>query len=244
MLIMSKKLKVFFGISYLLILFTFLYFIFLQIEISRLNDFSYYKELQVNIDGLLADKLYINLLIFFVFSTVWVMLLGFGSPLLIISGILFGKWIGTFISVISISLGALTLYAIVSFFFKDLINKLLEKKFSKYINLFKKNEFYYFFIFRLIGGLGLPFPLQNTFPVIFNMKKINYFFASLLGFIPGFFISASIGSGINNFIRESDNFSFINLILSREIYLPIILFIIFILISLIIKKNFFNVKNK
>jgi len=241
---MSKKLKLFLGISYLLILFTFLYFIFFQTEFNRLNDFSYYKEIQVNIEGLIGDKLYINLLIFFVFSVVWVTLLGFGSPLLIISGILFGKWIGTFISVISISIGTLILYTIANFFFKDLVNKLLEKKFSKYINLFKKNEFYYFFIFRLVGGLGLPFPLQNTLPVIFNIKKINYFFASLLGFIPVMFIWVAIGSGINEFIKESDNFSFINLIFSKQIYLPIIYFIIFILISLIIKKFFFNVRIK
>ena len=241
---MSKKLKLFLGISYLLILFTFLYFIFFQTEFNRLNDFSYYKEIQVNIDGLIGDKLYINLLIFFLFSVVWVTLLGFGSPLLIISGILFGKWIGTFISVISISIGTLILYTIANFFFKDLVNKLLEKKFSKYIDLFKKNEFYYFFIFRLVGGLGLPFPLQNTLPVIFNIKKINYFFASLLGFIPVMFIWVAIGSGINEFIKESDNFSFINLIFSKQIYLPIIYFILFILISLIIKKIFFNVRIK
>jgi len=241
---MSKKLKLFLGISYLLILFTFLYFVFLQVEVSRLNDFSYYKELQVNVDGLIGDKFYINLLIFFVFSTMWVMLLGFGSPLLIMSGILFGKWIGTCVSVISITIGALILYSIANFFFKDLINNLLKKKFSKYINLFKKNEFYYFFVFRLVGGLGLPFPLQNTLPVIFNIKKINYFFASFLGFIPGFFISVSIGSGINKFVRESEGFSFTNLILSKEIYFPIILFIIFIFISLIVKKIYFNVKDK
>jgi uncharacterized membrane protein YdjX (TVP38/TMEM64 family) len=241
---MSKKLKLFLGISYLLILFTFLYFVFLQVEISRLNDFSYYKELQVNIDGLIGDKFHINILIFFVFSTMWVMLLGFGSPLLIMSGILFGKWIGTCVSVISITIGALILYAITNFFFKDLINNLLKKKFAKYINLFKKNEFYYFFIFRLIGGLGLPFPLQNTLPIIFNMKKINYFFASFLGFIPGFFISVSIGSGINKFIRESESFSFTNLILSKEIYFPVILFIIFIFMSLIVKKIYFDVKDK
>ena len=241
---MEKKLKLFLGISYLLILFVFLYFLFLQIEISRLDDFSYYKELQVNIDSLIGNKLYINLLIFFIFSIVWVALLGFGSPLLIISGILFGKWAGTFVSVISISLGALTLYTIANFFFKDLISKLLEKKFSKYIKLFKKNEFYYFFIFRLVGGLGLPFPLQNTLPVIFNMKKINYFFASILGFVPGMFIMASIGSGINEFIKESDSFSFVDLILSREIYLPIFFFIIFIIISLIIKSFSFNVRDK
>ena len=241
---MSKKLKLFLGISYLLILFTFLYFIFLQVEITRLNDFSYYKELQVNLDSFIGDKLYINLLIFFVFSIAWVALLGFGSPLLIISGIFFGKWIGTFISVVSISIGALILYTITNFFFKDLINNLLKKKFAKYINLFKKNEFYYFFVFRLIGGLGLPFPLQNTLPIIFNMKKINYFFASFLGFIPGFFISVSIGSGINKFIRESESFSFTNLILSKEIYFPVILFIIFIFMSLIVKKIYFDVKDK
>jgi len=241
---MSKKLKLFLGISYLLILFIFLYFIFSKIEIDRLNDFSYYKEIQFNIDSFVGDKLYINLLVFFLFTLIWVSLLGFGSPLLIISGILFGKWIGTIVSVLSITLGALLLYTIANFFFKDLVKKILEKKFLKYIELFNKNEFFYFFIFRLSGGLGIPFPLQNTLPVIFNMKKINYFFASLLGFIPGFFIFNNIGFGINKFIKESDNFSFIDLIFSKEIYLPILVFLVFILMSLVIKKKFFNVRNK
>ena len=122
-----------------------------------------------------------------------------------------------------------------------MVNKLLEKKFSKYISLFKKNEFYYFFIFRLTGGLGLPFPLQNTLPVIFNMKKISYFFASILGFVPSMFIMVSVGSGINKFIKQSDSFSLMNLIFSKEIYLPVVFFIIFLLISLLIKKKFFNV---
>ena len=241
---MTKKLKLFLGISYLLILFTFLYFIFTQIEINRLNDFSYYKELQINIDHLIGDRIYINLIIFFVFTVVWVALLGFGTPLLIISGILFGKWIGTAISVISFSLGALTLYTITNFFFKDLVNKILKEKFSKYIDLFNKNEFYYFFIFRLSGGLGIPFPLQNTLPVIFNMRKINYFFSSFLGFIPSVFIFNNIGFGLNKFIKEADNFSFANLIFSKEIYTPLIIFLVFLLISLLIKKKFFNVRDK
>ena len=241
---MSKKLKLFLGISYLLILFTFLYFIFLQIEISRLNDFSYYKELQLNIDSYIGDNLYINLLIFFVISVAWVALLGFGSPLLITSGILFGKWIGTLIAVVSMSFGALLLYVIASFFFKDLINKIFLKKFLKYINFFKKNEFFYFFLFRAIGGLGFPFALQNILPVIFNMKKINYFFASFLGFIPGMFVFVTIGSGIDKFVKESDSFSFASLIFSKEIYLPMIMFVILVLVSLVIKKIFFNVRDK
>ena len=239
---MSKKLKFFLGISYLLILLIFLYFIFSQIEFNRLNDFLYYKEIQINVEKFIGRSLYLNIIIFFLFSIIWVLLLGFGSPLLIISGILFGKWIGTLVSVVSISLGALLLYTLASFFFKELVYEKVNKKFNHYINLFKKNEFYYFFIYRFVGGLGIPFFLQNILPVIFDMKKINYFFSSLLGFIPGFFIFNTIGSGLNEYIKQSENFSIFKLILTKDIYFPIILFLIIIVVSAIIKKKIFYEK--
>ena len=240
---MSKSLKLFLGISYIIILFVFLYFIFSYVDVSRLDDFLYYKELQIDLEKTIGKNLYVNLLVFFLFCVVWVSLLGFGSPLLLISGILFGKWIGTFISLLSISIGALILYSIASFFFKDLVYNLLEKRFSKYIYLFRKNEFNYFLAFRLAGGLGIPFGPQNVLPVIFNIKKSNYFFASFIGFIPMFFIWNTIGAGLNQYIKQADNFSFISLLLNKEIYLPIIFFVIIMLISVIIKKRIFNDKN-
>ena len=240
---MSKSLKIFFGISYVLILFSFLFLIFSHVEISRLDDFSYYKELQTNIEKITSSNFYINLLIFFCFCLIWVSLLGFGSPILIISGVLFGKWVGTMISVLSISTGALILYLIANFFFKEIVHNLLEKKFKKYLNLFKKNEFYYFFAFRLAGGLAIPFGLQNILPVIFNIKKTSYFFASFFGFIPTFFIMNSIGAGLNEYVKQADNFSIINLFLNKEIYSPIILFIIVMIVSMIIKKKVFDYKN-
>ena len=126
---MSKNLKIFLGISYLIILFSFLYFIFTGIEISKLNDFSYYKDLQKDLNNYVSENIIINIIYFFIFAVIWVALLGFGSPLLIISGILFGQWTGTLISVISISIGALVLYSIGNFFFRDLVKKILEQKF-------------------------------------------------------------------------------------------------------------------
>tara|TARA_B100000989_G_C19515566_1_gene461434 strand:+ start:133 stop:858 length:726 start_codon:yes stop_codon:yes gene_type:complete len=241
---MSKNLKIFLGISYLLILFAFLYFIFKGIDVSRLNDFSYYKELQSDLDAYITSNVFINLFYFFIFAVIWVSLLGFGSPILIISGILFGQWLGTLISVISISIGALILYSIGSFFFKDLVKAVLEKKFEKYIKLFQKNEFYYFFIYRFIGGLGVPFGLQNLIPVLFNMKKFNYFLSTFLGLVPSLFIMNTIGAGLNSYIAQAETFSMVNLLLSSEIYLPILMFIGLMVLSLIIKKNFFNDSNK
>ena len=191
-------------------------------------------------EEVIGKNLIFNLILFFLFSVIWVVLLGFGSPILIISGILFGKWVGTIISTVSISFGALSLYIIASYFFKDLVNQILKDRFEKYIERFQKNEFYLFFVFRFAGGLGIPFVLQNVLPVIFKMKNYNYFFASFFGFIPSFFIWNTIGSGINKFIKEADEFNFINLIFSKEIYFPLIVFIILIFISILVKKKFFN----
>ena len=237
---MSKNFKLFLGFTYLLLLAVFLYFIFSNIQINRLNDFLYYKELQLSLENFISANFLINIIYFFIFAVAWVALLGFGSPILIFSGILFGKWIGTIISIISISIGALILYTIANFFFRDTVKKILDHKFKKYIQLFQKNEFYYFFLYRFIGGLGVPFFLQNILPVLFNMKKKNYFFSSLFGFVPAFFIFNTIGAGLNNYIEKSENFSFLKLVLLPEIYFPILMFIVLIIISLFIKKKFFS----
>ena len=240
---MSKNLKIFLGISYLIILFTFLYFIFTWVEISRLNDFSYYKELQKVLSNYISDNIITNLIYFFIFAVFWIALLGFGSPLLIISGILFGQWIGTFVSAISISIGALILYTLGNFFFRDFVKQTLEQKFDKHILLFKKNELFYFFIYRFIGGLGIPFGLQNLIPILFGMKKLSYFFSSFFGFIPGFFIFNTIGAGLNSYVEQSDNFDMLDFILTPAIYLPILMFACLMVISLLIKKKFFDDKN-
>ena len=114
---MVNKLKIFLGVSYILVLLIFLYFLFSQIQLERLDDFFYYKEIQQQIKNTIGNNFYFNMVLFFVFSIIWVILLGFGSPILILSGIFFGKWIGTAISLLSITLGALFLYLIASFFF-------------------------------------------------------------------------------------------------------------------------------
>ena len=237
---MSKKIKFLLGFVYLVLLIIFLYFVFLNIQITRLNDFSYYKELQLMAENLITQNFLINTIIFSIFAIVWVFLLGFGLPITLLAGILFGKWIGTIVVAISMSLGALALYVTANFFFNEFVKNLLWKKYIKYIELFQKNEFYYYFIYRLVGGLGLPFFLQNLLPVLFNMKKSNYFFSSILGLIPGVFILCSVGNGLNIFIQKNEVFSFIELIVLPDIYYPILMFLGLLILSLFIKKKFFK----
>ena len=94
--------------------------------------------------------------------------------------------------------------------------------------------------FRFMGGGGTPFPIQNVLPVLFNMSSKNYIIATFLGTIPTTFVTASLGSGIEEIIDQNAELSFTTAFLSPEIYLPIIGFFILLISGFIVKKVFFK----
>ena len=96
-------------------------------------------------------------------------------------------------------------------------------------------------LFRFTGG-GLPFAVQNVLPVIFNMKIKKYFFSTLLGLMPGIFIINSLGAGLGNFIDRNDSIVWSELIKDPEIYFPILVFIIILILAAAINKFFFTDK--
>ena len=153
----------------------------------------------------------------------WQLLIGI--PLALFAGFIFGKWIGTLIVVLGLSIGATLLYYLANLFFKDFIKRKLSKKKEKFIKLFNKNDFLYFMLFRFTGG-GMPFAIQNVLPVIFDMKIKKYFFSTLLGIIPGIFIITSLGAGVGNFIGKNESIVWIDLIKDPKIYFPILIFLI------------------
>ena len=234
-----KKFKIYLGILYVLLISTFLYFFFSKFTPQELSSYEFIKN-NVDYFSNLKDKNYYNLLLtFFLFVVFWVLLLGFGSPVALASGFIFGKWIGTIIIATSLSVGSLLLYLIANFFFRDLVQQKLGNRMVFLKDLFKKNEFLYFLIYRFIGGL--PFFIHNTLPVIFNVKIVNYFFGTLLGMIPQLFIMVSIGSGLEKIIKTNNSPpSFFEIIASKDIYLPLIAFIAIVVISIFLKKKFYK----
>jgi len=186
------------------------------------------------------ENLILFIVFFIIFSSVWIFLLGFGSPIAIMSGFLFGQWAGTIISVFSFSVGSSLLYLVSKYYFSDLIIKYLSKKIEKFKYLFNKNELLYFFTFRLSGGAGIPFPLQNVLPVIFNMKLKNYIYATFFGLMPTVFIVNSLGAGIEGLIGKNDELSYRNILMDPDIYFPIIGFLLILCFSFFIKNKIFK----
>ena len=138
-----------------------------------------------------------------------------------------------------LTVGATFLYIFGNYFLKNLIR---EKFLNKYKNLeykFKKSEFIYLLIYCIVGGI--PWQIQCLLPTLFNVKVINYFFATLIGIIPGIFLVVSIGSGLEKIIdMNSDVPGISDIILTPDIYIPLIAFFVLILSTIFLRKIFYK----
>ena len=236
----SQRLKVYLGSAYLVIFLTGIYFLVSNFEISQLTNYDLIRE---NSELILKYKenniFFLSIILFTIITLLNVMMCPMFLPALVV-GFIFGKWFGTLILVSGNTIGGVLLYLLAKTFFSELVEKKLAHRISKFINFFKKNELWYFMCFRLIGGGGTPYPIQNLLPVIFNMSAKNYIIATFLGIIPSVFVVVALGSGIENIIDQNAELSFVSVFLSPEIYLPIIGFAVILIIAFIIKKFFLN----
>ena len=237
---MTKNIKIAVGLVYILCLSLILYGFFIFVDVTQLNNYSYIRDKTQFLIEIRDKNLFWFGSLFFLFSIIWILLLGFATPMAIVAGFLFGKLYGTIISVFGFTLGCTFLYIFANQYFKDLILEKLSKRISKFKETFNKNEFFYFMIFRFAGGGGTPFAIQNLLPVLFNMKVKNYFFSTLIGLFPMVFILCAIGSGIEKIIEENIDPGFLIMIQNREILFPILGFFVILMFSFILRKIYFK----
>ncbi len=114
----SLNFKLILGIIYLVIISIVIYFLFTKMDIQDLMSYEFIKSNKDMILKYKVENFMFLFIIFFIISTVWVLLLGFATPLLLFSGFVFGKWWGMLIVLTSTTIGATLLYILVTFFLK------------------------------------------------------------------------------------------------------------------------------
>ena len=236
----SKKIKLFIGLFYITILGLFLYYLFSKFSLQQLTSYEFIRDNIEYFSKIKKSNLLLLSLSFLLFTILWVFpFLGFGSPIALLGGFILGKWLGLIIVVLGLSIGATFLYIFGNFFLKDFVR---EKFLNKFVNLeqkFKKSEFFYLLIYRIVGGI--PWQLSCILPTLFNVKVVNFFFATLIGIIPQVFLIASIGNGLGAVINQNlKPPSIIDILSSPNIYLPLGIFLILIIITIFLRKLFYK----
>ncbi len=235
----EKNIKFILGLTYILIIIVFLWFFFEQFSIQDFTSYELIKKNRDTLNNLKNVNIFLSSLIFLIVTIVWVLLLGFGSPIFLIGGFIFGKWVGTTLVVLGLTLGSTLLYYFANFLIKDLIYKKFSSKFKYLTEKFKRNELAYFTLYRAVGGI--PFFLQNLLPILFNVKIRNYFFGSIIGLTPQLFVGVSLGAGIDKIIQENEKLPSIwKMLKTPDIYLPLLGIILIFLLAIYFRKKFFK----
>ena len=235
----AKKIKLFIGLFYIFAVGLFLYFIFTNFCLQEITSYEFIKNNRDYFYELKQSNLFLLGIIFILFSTLWVFAAGFGSPLALFAGFIFGKWFGLLFAVVGMTLGATLLYIFANFFLKEMIRDKFLNRFKKLEEKFRKSEFVYLLIYRFVGGI--PFQIQNVLPCIFDVKVYNFFWSTFLGIIPSLFIVISIGSGLEEIIDQNlEAPSVIDLITSPSIYIPMIAFFALLGVTIFFRKIFYK----
>ena len=135
----AKKIKLFIGLFYLTLVALFLYYFFTKFSLQEITSYEFIKNNRNYFFELKQSNLFYLAVIFTFFTIIWVLAAGFGSPVAIFAGFIFGKWLGVLIVVVGLSLGATLLYTFANYFFKDLIKKKFLTKYKNLEEKFKKS---------------------------------------------------------------------------------------------------------
>ena len=235
----TKKIKLILGLFYTVFLGLFLYFFFSNFTIQEVTSYEFLKNNRTFFLELREKNLLLLGILFIIFTIIWVLAAGFGSPVAIISGFIFGKWFGSLFVLIGMTIGASLLYILANFFFKDFIREKFLEKYKDLDEKFKRSEFLYLLIYRFIGGV--PFAISNVLPCIFNVKVFNFFWATFIGILPQIFLICSIGSGLEKIIDQNLNPpGIMDIIFFPDIYIPLMIFISLIIILFFFRKMFYK----
>ena len=235
----TRKIKLLIGLFYIIFVGLFLYLFFSKFTLQELTSYEFIKNNRNNFVQLRQTNLFLLAFLFILFTIIWVFAAGFGSPLAILAGFIFGKWLGVFIVVLGLSIGATLLYTFANFFLKEMIREKFLDKYKILEDKFKKSEFIYLLIYRFIGGI--PFAISNVLPCIFNVKVFNFFGATFLGIMPQLFLIASIGDGLEKIIDQNlETPKIIDLIYSPDIYIPLIIFIGILFLTFFLRKKMYK----
>ena len=236
----TKKIKLFIGLSYLTLVIIFLIFFFSKFTLQEITSYEFIKENRLYFIELKNSNLFLVSSIFLLLTILWVFpFLGFGSPIALLGGFILGKWVGTIIVVLGLSIGATFLYIFGNYFLKNIIRDKFLNRFETLEIKFKNSEFIYLLIYRFIGGV--PWQLSCLLPTLFNVRISNFFFATFIGIIPQIFLAVSIGDGLEKIIEENTKVpKFTDIIFSQSIYIPILAFFSLVLITIFLRKFFYK----
>ena len=141
----TKNIKFFIGLFYIILVSIFLYLLFSKYSFQEITTYKFIYSYTNALAEIRESNIFFLSIIFVALSVVWVFALGFGSPVVLMAGYMFGKWLGTILATVSMTTGAVFLYIFANYFFRELVRKKFLNRFKFLEKRLKKKRIFFFY---------------------------------------------------------------------------------------------------
>ena len=128
-----------------------------------------------------------------------------GAAMTIAGGYMFGQVFGTLCIVVAATVGATTLFLVAKTSIGDALRAKAGPAIQRMEAGFRENELNYLLVLRLIPLF--PFWLVNLVPAFLGVRLRTFVIGTFFGIIPGTFVYASVGAGLESVISQGDEVS-------------------------------------
>ena len=156
-----------------------------------------------------------------------------GAVATILGGFLFGLWLGTATVVVGTTIGAIAVFLAARTAFGDALRRKAGPALRKMEDGFKQDAFSYLLVLRLVPLF--PFWLVNLVPALLGVRLAPYAAATAIGIVPGSFVYASVGNGLDAIFREGKTPD-LGIVFKPSILLPILGLALLALIPVVYKR--------
>ncbi len=157
------------------------------------------------------------------FVVAYAVMVAFSLPgallMTVTSGFFFGSVMATLLVVVGATTGATAIFLIAKTALGDPLRARAGPALLKMEDGFRENAFNYLLILRLIPLF--PFFLVNLVPAFLGVRLRDYVLATFIGIIPGTFVFAQVGTGLDS-ILESDEKLSVGSLLSHDVLAALI----------------------
>ena len=194
-------------------------------DVVTLSSVQEHKE---QLQDAVASRPVISVALFAVVYYVSVTLsLPFAAILSLLSGFLFGVWLGTAVSVITATLGAATMFVATKKLFGEQMQKKYGERLQTIMREIDRNGFNHLLFLRLVPVF--PFFLINIAAAFTTMKLPTFVAATVLGIIPGSFAYVYAGTSLGTIEQVGD-------VLSPQVITALVLLAGISLVPVVLKK--------
>jgi uncharacterized membrane protein YdjX (TVP38/TMEM64 family) len=156
-----------------------------------------------------------------------------GALLTIVGGFLFGPLLGTGLTVVGATLGAMGLFLAARYVFHDYLLRKAGPALKRMEAGFNENALSYMLFLRLVPAF--PFFIVNLVPAFLGVNLCVYVISTFLGIIPGTLVYALVGDGVGAVLDAGGELN-LGIIFEPRFLAPILGLSLLSLIPVVLKK--------